>query len=356
MISFMKRSQNESHKYSVNVQLDRFQVRTFVISLGIWWFYRQLMPPRRSKRSKSAKEQKHSDHDGEDTAVDLSKSVLGGMNGGSRLDGSEGKDQKDEGTLKLPFNDKFIICQRHLGPRLNGDDARSTSLIFTHGAGGGIANPATAEFARGYATASPVLCFQGTMNLKNRVKCFNAVLENESSAIALGGRSMGARAATITATEHPNRIQALILVSFPMTSERGGDSREDILLAIPESIDVLFITGDSDKMCHLPKLLEIRRKMTAKTWSLIVSGADHSMSLKQKRGVATMRAKTGQIAAEWLRQRSTGTEAIARWDDETSEVELSTWHGDLNASRPSKPAGDNRLQDPKPARKRQRKK
>ncbi|KAG8628768.1 hypothetical protein KVT40_002633 [Elsinoe batatas] len=201
------------------------------------------MPPRRSKRSRPAKNEEHSDHDEEDTAVDLSKSVLGGMKGGSRLDGSEGKDQDDEDTFKLPFNDKFIICQRHSGPQSDDGEPGGTSLIFTHGAGGGIANPATAEF-------------------------------------------------------------------------------------------------------------DVRRKMQAKTWSLVVSGADHSMSLKQKDGVATMRAKTGQIAAEWLRQRSKGTEAIARWDGETSEVEVSAWHGNLNASRPSKPAGDNRLQDPKPARKR----
>ncbi|KAF4550000.1 Hypothetical protein D9617_19g103050 [Elsinoe fawcettii] len=313
------------------------------------------MPPRRSKRAKLANIPPERNEDEEDRAVDLTKSVLGGMNGGWRVDGSEGKDQEVE-SFQLPFGDKFIVCQKYAGPG-SGAQIDQPSLIFTHGAGGGISNPATAEFARGYASTSPVLCFQGTMNLQNRVKCFKTVLESESEAIALGGRSMGARAATITATDYADRIQALILVSFPMTSERGGDSREDILLSIPDHIDVLFVTGDGDKMCNLGKLLEVRRKMKARSWSLIVKDADHSMSLKQKHGVSAMRARTGQIAAEWLRQRSDSSEAIVRWNDETSEVEVGEWQGSLSRPRPSKPSTSaSELEDSKPARKRQRKK
>ncbi|TKX21416.1 hypothetical protein C1H76_6490 [Elsinoe australis] len=315
------------------------------------------MASRRSKRKHddSAEQQKNTE-EGEDDSVDLSKSVLGGMKGGWRLNGDEDKDQGIE-TSKLPFGEKFIICQRYKGPP-DSQAGNDPTLIFTHGAGGGIANPATTEFAKGYASESPVLCFQGTMNLQNRVKCFKTVLEDSQGVTALGGRSMGARAATITATEHADIIQCLVLVSFPLTSERGGDSREDILLNIPEHIDVLFVIGDGDKMCHLGNLRRVRQRMKATSWSVVVEGADHSMSLKDKRGVSAMRAKTGQIAAQWRSQRDdNNNEAIVSWNGETSEVEVSDWRRGPIQSRASRGASDKDRQDePQPPRKRQRKK
>ncbi|PNS14888.1 hypothetical protein CAC42_2117 [Sphaceloma murrayae] len=309
--------------------------------------------PRRSKRNRN-----HTDSDEktaqDDTTADLTKSVLGGLKGGRRLDGSEDK-QQGTTTFKVPFNDKFIICQKYHGPSAD----ENASLIFTHGAGGGIANPATVEFAKGFASAKSALCFQGTMNLKNRVKCFTAVLDEHKAAMALGGRSMGARAATITATDHADTVSTLILVSFPLTSERGGESREDILLNIPGSIDVLFITGDGDKMCNMVNLSRVRRQMKARSWSVVIRGADHSMSLKDKRGVAAMRAKTGQIAAEWLQDRPERTEVIVSWDAETSEIEVGEWQGGLGRARLSKKDADDNPEESEPekpqARKRQKK-
>ena len=58
-------------------------------------------------------------------------------------------------------------------------------------------------FADGFSQkGSPVICFQGTMNLVSRVKGFHAVIKHEKAEnAALGGRSMGARAAVVTMTE-----------------------------------------------------------------------------------------------------------------------------------------------------------
>jgi predicted alpha/beta-hydrolase family hydrolase len=147
-----------------------------------------------------------------------------------------------------------------------------------------------------------MLAFEGSMNLGARVKGFHAVMEHELShkakspnpdaeieVAAFGGRSMGARAAVIAATANfeaattTPSITSLILVSYPLQSEKG-DLRDKILLELPEKINVLFISGDGDSMCDLSKLRAVRGKMKARSWMVIVKSAGHGMDVKPKRG------------------------------------------------------------------------
>jgi predicted alpha/beta-hydrolase family hydrolase len=218
--------------------------------------------------------------------------------------------------------DKEILCERR-GP----EDAKP-SLIFTHGAGGGLSNAATSEFADGFAEVAPVVSFQGTMNLQSRTRSFHAVLAHEDSKCALGGRSMGARAAVLAAQEssvHPDAaIHALILVSYPMVGAQRGDSREQILLDLPEGIDVLFISGGNDSMCSIDLLRKVMGKMKARAWLVEVQGADHGMSLRQKGGVSPMRKRTGSLAAQWLEERDEEKRYCSmRWSD--GKVVVTDW-------------------------------
>ncbi|KAK5689858.1 hypothetical protein LTR97_012618 [Elasticomyces elasticus] len=199
----------------------------------------------------------------------------------------------------VPYNDKTIPCE------LRGD-GDTPALIWTHGAGGGLAAPATSQFADGFAEHSPIVSFQGSMNLPSRAKMFHTVMEHQDFDLALGGRSMGARAATIAAVEQDRTTKALVLVSFPLMGGKKGDSREQILLDVPDTIDVLFISGDRDSMCDLEQLREVIGRMKAKCWLVTVKGADHGMNRSPAGTVATMRQKTGAIAAEWLQKHSSG--------------------------------------------------
>ncbi|KAF2149507.1 hypothetical protein K461DRAFT_208259, partial [Myriangium duriaei CBS 260.36] len=200
------------------------------------------------------------------------------------------------------------------------------SLIFTHGAGGGMTNPATTEFAHGYASISSVVLFQAMGNLGHRTACFETVLEHSTTVRALGGRSMGARAAVLTAKSHREKISALVLVSFPLMSAKAEESREDILLDIDQDTDVLFISGERDSMCDLEHLGRVRRQMKAKSWLLVVEGADHGMSLSDKESVGIVRRNTGQIAAAWVNSRDEQrTELRIRWDREKAEVVAEEW-------------------------------
>jgi len=233
-------------------------------------------------------------------------------------------------AFEIKNGDKSIVCKKYLTRTKETKDKEhfaTPSLVFTHGAGGGIETPAIAEFAEGFASIDTALCFQGTMNLKSRVKSFHAVIENQDWGLALGGRSMGARAAVMTANEY-GKTEALVLVSYPLVSEKG-DVRDEILLEISKNIEVLFVIGDGDKMCPLDRLNEVREKMKATSWLMVVKGADHGMSVKPKSATEHFVRETGKVAAQWLKRKdSKKLEAAICWNDEAGEAAMTAWHGD----------------------------
>lgn len=177
-----------------------------------------------------------------------------------RLDGEVGEAalaSKSDATHQdfiIDLGDKSIACERRGG----GED----KLIFTHGAGGGLKTPATIEFAQGFAQHASVVSFEGTMNLPSRVKSYKAVID-KIKCEAVGGRSMGSRAAIMARSD-----QVLILVSYPLVAKT---IRDQLLLDLPK-VDVLFIIGTNDKMCPMDELNKVREKMKATSWLLRVEG------------------------------------------------------------------------------------
>ncbi|KAK0933693.1 hypothetical protein LTR29_014751 [Friedmanniomyces endolithicus] len=241
----------------------------------------------------------------------------------------------DEGTnqaisvrhFTIPYNDKQIPCERR-------GEVDKPALIWTHGAGGGLAAPAASEFADGFSEYSSIISFQGSMNIPSRVKMFHSVIEHEDFDATLGGRSMGSRAAVMAAMQQDRKTKALVLVSFPLVGGKKNDSREQILLELPEGIDVLFISGDRDSMCDLVQLREVIERMKAKCWLVTVKGADHGMGWKPNGSVTAMRRKTGAIAAEWLKARDSEKRySSLSWDRDGKAGEMV--YTDWNASLPA---------------------
>jgi predicted alpha/beta-hydrolase family hydrolase len=215
---------------------------------------------------------------------------------------------------------KPIQCHQYTPSSSNS----SPTLIFTHGAGGTLSADAVVNFCTGFSKYLPVLAFQGSMNLKARTKGFHACIEEIHSSqkttqkrkskeqmkrkrMLLGGRSMGARAAVIAASEHlaekdneqeETSIQ-LVLVSYPLQGPKD-DLRDQILLDLPESISVLFIIGDKDAMCPLDLLNETRSKMVAKSQVVVVKDADHGMNIKPASATKEVGESTGRVAAWWM--------------------------------------------------------
>lgn len=294
------------------------------------------MPKRKRQDKALDKKQELVSKDQEEELPDLTHSVLGGLKDptlNSRLTGTE---EDDEGSgishFSIPFGEKSIVCERHRSPNSTNDDA-PPDLIFTHGAGGGIANPATRDFARGFGRKGDVACWQGTMNLENRVKSFHTVVDylHDDGQVVLGGRSMGARAAVLTALEmQVSPPVALVLVSWPLTAGKEGkrepERREEILKKLPEGVDVLFVVGERDVQCEMGMLENLRGEMRAKSWLVVVEGADHGMSLRRKEGVEGVRLRMGEVAAEWIKERD-GAKRFGEvwWDVEKGEVDWSGW-------------------------------
>ncbi|KAF1837849.1 hypothetical protein BDW02DRAFT_565573 [Decorospora gaudefroyi] len=133
------------------------------------------------------------------------------------------------------------------------------TMIFTHGAGGTLAAPAVANFCTGFSTYTPILAFQGSMNLKARTKNLHACIDalhpspyetkQPSTSLLLGGRSMGARAAIIAAANVEmgdagagagGRSVSLVLVPYPLKGPKG-DVRDGMLMELDGRVDVLFV-------------------------------------------------------------------------------------------------------------------
>ncbi len=218
---------------------------------------------------------------------------------------------------------------------LSGDDLSwaKTKLIFAHGAGGTLKAEAIVNFTYGFTssdTTPTILCFQGNMNLASRVKMFASILgsregslekEARLSPVCLGGRSMGARAAVKAATEETTY---LALVSYPLHT--GKEVRDQILLDLPASTRVIFVSGSHDQMCDLERLEHVRRQMKCKTWRIAVQNADHGMNVRPKSATRNVGRMTGALVAAWLDQCDEKlTEGTISWDSDNSAVRWSGW-------------------------------
>ena len=163
------------------------------------------------------------------------------------------------------------------------------------------------------------------MNLKARTKGFHACIDELNSSqstaqkgakedttgsktLLLGGRSMGARAAVIAASEHLASLDdkeaeelnlRLILVSYPLLGPKD-DMRDQILLDLPKSVRILFISGDEDAMCPIDTLNETRDKLTAQSQLVVVTNANHGMHVVPASRTKRVGEETGRLAARWV--------------------------------------------------------
>lgn len=205
------------------------------------------------------------------------------------------------------------------------------ALIFTHGSGGNLTAAAVVNFVSGFTNVSPILCFQGNMNLSSRAKMFQSVCADQDNAKHLGGRSMGARAAVMAAT---NETTHLVLVSYPLHTDK--DTRDQILLDLPATMKVIFISGHEDAMCEHKRLEVVRKKMKCETWMVLVKGADHGMNIKPKSedGTTSIRMATGYIVARWLGGYDKGAkEATLSWKPEEKHIQWCGWDVGIETGR-----------------------
>ncbi|KAI4941417.1 hypothetical protein J4E86_010449 [Alternaria arbusti] len=239
----------------------------------------------------------------------------------------EEKDQEPQNRTNLTITHDLVKkpIECHQYTPTSSSSSPSPTLIFTHGAGGTLSADAVVNFCTGYSSSLPILAFQGSMNLKARTKGFHACIDELNSSqstalkgakentagsktLLLGGRSMGARAAVIAATEHLASLDdkeaealnlQLILVSYPLFGPKE-DLRDQILLDLPKTVRILFISGDEDAMCPIDTLNETRDKLTAKSQLVVVTDANHGMNVVPASRTQRVGEETGRWAARWV--------------------------------------------------------
>jgi predicted alpha/beta-hydrolase family hydrolase len=253
-----------------------------------------------------------------------------------------------------PNNKKEISCLLHAPS--SSPSPYQPPLIFTHGVGGTITSSAMQDFASGFGPVAPLLYFQGNMNLTSRIKAFSAVRAHQESAggfAGFGGRSMGSRAAVMAALEDDGGCRRpggdggggervgmkLVLVSYPLTAaaagKKGGtrevERREKILLDLAKGCEVLFVVGTRDAQCDWELLEDVRGRMEAESWAVVVVGADHGMECRPKKATEEMRRVSGRLAAEWMESRDRERRYCEVKVDEGGNVVCGGWMAERSA-------------------------
>ena len=93
--------------------------------------------------------------------------------------------------------------------------------------------------------------------------------------VFLIGKSMGGRVGCHVALE--DTVAGVICLGYPLQSGATGTMRDEVLVALRTPI--LFVQGSRDSLCPLPRLAEVRTRMTAPSTLLIVDGGNHSLEV-----------------------------------------------------------------------------
>jgi hypothetical protein len=90
--------------------------------------------------------------------------------------------------------------------------------------------------------------------------------------LVLAGKSMGGRVGCHVALEES--VSGLVCFGYPLRGQ-NGKLRDQVLLEL--CTPVLFVQGTRDKLCALPELEQIRKRMKAPSELFVVEGGDHSL-------------------------------------------------------------------------------
>lgn len=164
-------------------------------------------------------------------------------------------------------------------------------LLFAHGAGKGSSSEWMQSWAARMAGIGRVVTFDYPYMAAGRKapdrlpKLEVAHLEALAEArrgdepVVLAGKSMGSRVGCHVAQRAGAR--AIVCFGYPLRSAKGK-VRDEVLLGLPPSIPVLFVSGTRDSLCPLDLLEEVRAKMSAPSTLFRVEGGNHSLILSKR--------------------------------------------------------------------------
>ncbi|XP_064621869.1 testis-expressed protein 30-like [Lineus longissimus] len=183
-----------------------------------------------------------------------------------------------------------------------------TGIILTHGAGGD-ANSANLDILADHLADKGFLVLRFTckgLNIRYRVKVFKAVLEWFRKAYPLtscflAGRSMGSRAAVITANETigDTFIQGVICLAYPLQKSQNDVSKDREQPLRDLGCPALLISGSLDDMMSQTRIKDISRD-NDKLEIFWVDGAGHS--LKKRKNDMSSVTLVNETMSAWCKK------------------------------------------------------
>ena len=173
--------------------------------------------------------------------------------------------------------------------------ASGAALIVAHGAGAGQQSPFIVDFARGMsARGFDIVTFNfAYMEQRRRLPdrapaleaCYAAVIREthrrlspSTSAIFIGGKSMGGRIATqIAAADQDLPIAGIVLLGYPLHPPGQPQKRRDTHLA-DVKIPMLFVQGAKDTFGNEAEMAALVPSLP-KAKLHVVPGGDHSFKV-----------------------------------------------------------------------------
>jgi predicted alpha/beta-hydrolase family hydrolase len=190
-------------------------------------------------------------------------------------------------------------------------------LVLAHGAGAGMSHPFLEDLCVELTSAGiATLRYQFPYVEKHRklpdptavlTRTVRAAVENANQLapdlpLFAGGKSMGGRMTSMTASEQPlGNLRGLVFVGFPLhPPNRPGTKRAEHLARV--TVPMLFLQGTRDAFAD-PKLLEpICANLGSRATLRTFEGADHSFHMLKSSGTndsAVLRSLVENIAG-WI--------------------------------------------------------
>ena len=185
-------------------------------------------------------------------------------------------------------------------------------FLFAHGAGAPSTSAWMLAWRERLATLGDVVAFdypymragrKAPDKLPALITAHRAALADARARAAgpvfLIGKSMGGRVGCHVALEET--VAGVICLGYPLHSGATGAMRDEVLVALRTPI--LFVQGSRDSLCPLPRLAEVRTRMTAPSTLLIVDGGNHSLevSAAARKASGTTQADSDARVVEAIR-------------------------------------------------------
>ncbi|HXT64968.1 MAG TPA: alpha/beta fold hydrolase [Pyrinomonadaceae bacterium] len=199
-------------------------------------------------------------------------------------------------------------------------DRSRITLILGHGAGANQLSGFMREFGNGLGKRGlDVVTFNFLYMEQGRKipdpaprleSCYRAVIDAmlthkklKGNHLVIGGKSMGGRIASQVAASHPENIDGLVFLGYPLHPPGRPDKmRSEHLPKI--KAPMLFVQGARDAFGTKQEIAEIIKKLKLRAELYAIEGGDHSFKVPKTLGVSQAEVHNTAMdrIGDWLRK------------------------------------------------------